>query len=164
MRVQYRDNLRRQRGFTLIELMIVVAIIGILAAIAVPQYQDYVTRSKWADVYTQIQPLKLAIAECAQKNSGTITGTCDTLSRLTAQTGYEKLPEPPNVTLTLGDGGVINMAGTAVVGSCTVTATPDNTTNTNVIAWVFAGVGAGTDTKPCSQSKTGVPAKANTAT
>ena len=160
MRIQYRHNLRRQRGFTLIELMIVVAIIGILAAIAVPQYQDYVTRSRWADVYTQIQPLKLAIAECAQRNSGTITGTCDTRDRLDQQTGYATLPTPPNVTLSLGAGGVITLAGTAAVGSCTVTATPDSTTNPNVITWVFAGTGP----QPCSQSRTGVPAQESPAT
>ena len=61
---------RAQRGFTLIELMIVVAIIGILAAIAIPQYQDYVTRSRWSDNFQRIARLKQAIAECGQNNNG----------------------------------------------------------------------------------------------
>ena len=63
---------RAQRGFTLIELMIVVAIIGILAAIAIPQYQDYIIRSRLAKVNAAVSPIKLAVAEYAQFNGGSM--------------------------------------------------------------------------------------------
>lgn len=58
-------NMKKNQGFTLIELMIVVAIIAILAAIALPAYQDYATRAKVSEVVVMTEPAKLAVAETA---------------------------------------------------------------------------------------------------
>ena len=60
---------KMQKGFTLIELMIVVAIIGILAAIAIPAYQDYTIRSKVSEALLATSPAKVAISEFFQSQN-----------------------------------------------------------------------------------------------
>ena len=149
-------NMRKvQQGFTLIELMIVVAIIGILAAIAIPQYQDYVTRAKWSDVISQMEPAKMAIAECLQNNAGNNTN-CTTWGTGTGQLGIAQpsitwkdgsTATPLGISSQANNGVALSVTGPASYGGCTVTQT--GTPSTNAISWVFTNGG-------CTKSQTGV--------
>lgn len=65
-----------QKGFTLIELMIVVAIIGILAAVAIPAYSDYTKKAKATELVQGTSALKTAVETCLQETEGSLTN-CD---------------------------------------------------------------------------------------
>lgn len=145
---------RVQQGFTLIELMIVVAIIGILAAIAIPQYQDYITRAKWQDNYATVGQLKTAIAECAQNNNGDFAAAaCSSVANL-ATNGFLPAGYSFNKKFLASDptwdGAKIHLVGTAEVASCTVDLTPDASGGMSSIKWSFSNGGG------CNRTKTGV--------
>ena len=76
-----------QQGFTLIELMIVVAIIGILAAVALPAYQDYTTRAKISEVMAAASACKTGVAEFIQTN-GAFPADADAAGCSTGATKY----------------------------------------------------------------------------
>ncbi len=107
-----------QAGFTLIELMIVVAIIGILAAVAIPAYSDYTAKAKVANAIASVDSLKTAVAMCAQEAGG-VLDTCDTtgatVTSIPVFTGTKEINTATvtdgKITVTLNSGIGTNIDG-----------------------------------------------------
>ena len=135
---------KQQAGFTLIELMIVVAIIGILAAIAIPQYADYTQRTKLAGAVAGLATYKTTVALCMQ-DLGTQTGCDHNTNGIPDTIGTGNAgADIAYVDLVTVANGVIAMTSTGVAAGTTllsVTMTPVAAAGAAAIVWNLSGNG-----------------------
>ncbi|WP_122672479.1 pilin [Pseudomonas viridiflava] len=123
--------MKAQKGFTLIELMIVVAIVGILAAVALPAYQNYTMRARFTEVVSVADTYKTAVSLCVQQ-LGTVTG-CNLGTNdipATTATTYVASVGVTNGAITVTPQGGIPAASTYVL-------TP--TLNAGSTSWALTG-------------------------
>lgn len=131
-----------QKGFTLIELMIVIAIIGILLAIAIPAYNDYTIRARTTECMTNLAPLKVGVSEYVLAK---LVYPSTIASIGTA--GVTKMCQTP--TLASGVLQIQNSASTGAAASATViTLTP--VTSANSVKWGCVASGTGAKYAPAS--------------
>lgn len=121
---------KAQKGFTLIELMITVAIVGILAAVALPAYQDYTIRAQVAEGLSLADGAKVVVAEY-HANHGTLPADSKTAGYSGATGKYVTGTAIANGVITATFGGAAN----SNLANSTISLTPQADTNTGNLTW-----------------------------
>jgi prepilin-type N-terminal cleavage/methylation domain-containing protein len=144
---------KQQSGFTLIELMIVVAIIGILAAIAIPQYADYTQRTKLAGAVAGLATYKTTVALCIQ-DLGVETGcNANTNSIPAAIAAAGTINYITSVAVLNGTITMVSTGTTGVgAGLLAITLNPTTVAGSAALNWVLTGNG-------CDNDAAGIPGR-----
>ena len=138
---------KSQKGFTLIELMIVVAIIGILAAVALPAYQNYTKRAKFVEVVSASAALKSAITLCMSSENA--LGDCDTAAEHGYSLAAATAADLVSTVAVTASTAVITVTGTGEVDDRTYVLTPTFVATTGSLKWAASGTCDSSSPKLC---------------
>ena len=132
---------KKQSGFTLIELMIVIAIIGILASVALPAYSQYTKKAKFSEVILAGSSVKGLVDLCYQTRGAQDLANCDTLAKIGGDVDDIQAGLQVTSVAVAGTTAAITMTGAATVDSRTyiLTPTPAGGTALNTLTWAESG-------------------------